>query len=386
MRLEEFHVSEKFGFMLPDPRHTLPDYFEPWNHLAANLLILIQEKNVRTQVHQMPLLDPAKLEGYRQKRLAHLQLTVISTGYIWQDGEKGMPDTLPKCLAVPWYTISEDIGIVPVVCHPDMVLCNWKLADPQKPASLEDLRCTYNLPGGMDANWFFMIPARMELDFAPAIKCIVDSIEATDNNDTETLIPNLQTIRQVITQMKNTFKNIHGLISPDIFYNTFRPFLRGFGGEGSPHPEGIIFEGISDKPIQMTGGSAAQSSTLQCLDAAFSVKPEPKIQNFLVKMRDHMPKVHKEFIETIAEKSNIRNYVMKSEDEKLKEIFNDVLLAMVDFRSYHIQIVAKYILIPSSRQKRDNLLSKRGTGGTNMLPFLKSIRKATSDKLVEEEH
>jgi hypothetical protein len=32
---------------------------------------------------------------------------------------------------------------------------------------------------------------------------------------------------------------------------------------------------------------------------------------------------------------------MKSEDEKLKEIFNDVLLAMVDFRSYHIQIVAK---------------------------------------------
>jgi hypothetical protein len=31
-------------------------------------------------------------------------------------------------------------------------------------------------------------------------------------------------------------------------------------------------------------------------------------QNFWVKMRDHMPKVHKEFIETIAEKSNIRNY------------------------------------------------------------------------------
>ena len=42
------------------------------------------------------------------------------------------------------------------------------------------------------------------------IQCVVDSIEAADNNDTETLIPNLQTIRQVITQMKNTFKNIHG--------------------------------------------------------------------------------------------------------------------------------------------------------------------------------
>ena len=35
---------------------------------------------------------------------------------------------------------------------------------------------------------------------------------------------------------------------------------------------------------------------------------DSEIQNFLVKMRDHMPKVHKEFIETIAEKSNIRNY------------------------------------------------------------------------------
>lgn len=34
-------------------QHTLPDFFEPWNRLAANLLILIQEKNVRTQVHQV---------------------------------------------------------------------------------------------------------------------------------------------------------------------------------------------------------------------------------------------------------------------------------------------------------------------------------------------
>ena len=44
------------------------------------------------------------------------------------------------------------------------------------------------------------------------IQCVVDSIEAADNNDTETLIPNLQTIRQVITQMKNTLKNIHGTL------------------------------------------------------------------------------------------------------------------------------------------------------------------------------
>ena len=53
------------------------------------------------------------------------------------------------------------------------------------------------------------------------IQCVVDSIEVAENNDTEILIPNLQTIRQVITQMKNTLKNVHGTSFYVLFYLMF---------------------------------------------------------------------------------------------------------------------------------------------------------------------
>lgn len=36
----------------------------------------------------MPLLDHQRLQGHRQKRLAHLQLTIIASGYVWQHGDK----------------------------------------------------------------------------------------------------------------------------------------------------------------------------------------------------------------------------------------------------------------------------------------------------------
>ncbi|CAC5409644.1 IDO [Mytilus coruscus] len=380
MKLEDFYVCEEFGFMLPDPLCTLPDYFGQWNYLAENLTSLILQKRIREEVDKMPVLDHNKLKDYRQLRLAHLQLSMISSGYIWQDGDKGVPKVLPECLAVPWYKVSEKIGIKPVVCHPDIVLCNWTLLDPQK-----NLRCLYAFPGGMDTNWFCMVTARMEFDFAPAAKYIIDAIKAADTEDTKALIQNLISIRQVILQMKETLKNMHELVSAEIFYDTLRPFLSGWGGEGSPYPEGLIYEGISEEPIQMSGGSAAQSSTLQCLDAAFGVQHETSIQKFLLKMRDHMPNAHKKFIETISEKSNIRTYVVKSDDESLKQCFNQVLEAMIDFRSYHLQVVTKYVVVMSNRQTRNQeyeSLSKKGTGGTSLLPFLKSIRQSTTEKLV----
>ncbi|XP_076074376.1 indoleamine 2,3-dioxygenase 2-like [Mytilus galloprovincialis] len=387
MKLEDFYVCEEFGFMLPDPLRTLPDYFGQWNYLAENLTSLILQKQLREEVDKMPVLDHNKLKGYRQLRLAHLQLSMISSAYIWQEGDKGVPKVLPECVAVPWYKVSEKIDIKPVVCHPDMVLCNWTLLEPHKPRTLENLRCLYTFPGGMDSNWFFMVTARMEFDFAPAPKYIIDAIKASDTEDTEALIQNLILIKQVILHMKETLKNMHELVSAEVFYDTLRPFLSGWGGEGSPFPEGLIYEGISEEPIQMSGGSAAQSSTLQCLDAAFSVQHETSIQKFLLKMRDHMPSAHKKFIETISEKSSIRSYVQKSDDKGLKQCFNQVLEAMIDFRSYHLQVVTKYVVIMSNRQTRNQdyeSLSKKGTGGTSLLPFLKSIRQSTTEKLVEQ--
>ena len=39
---------------------------------------------------QLDQLDASVLDGHRELRLAHLQLSLIASGYVWQDGDKGV--------------------------------------------------------------------------------------------------------------------------------------------------------------------------------------------------------------------------------------------------------------------------------------------------------
>ena len=40
---------------------------------------------------QLPFFDHQRLTSHRELRLAHLLLSAIATGYIWQDGDQGVP-------------------------------------------------------------------------------------------------------------------------------------------------------------------------------------------------------------------------------------------------------------------------------------------------------
>lgn len=51
---------------------------------------LVMNKQLREAVQKLELLDYKKLQGYRELRLAHVQLSFISNGYIWQDGDSGV--------------------------------------------------------------------------------------------------------------------------------------------------------------------------------------------------------------------------------------------------------------------------------------------------------
>lgn len=39
-------------------------------------------------------------------------------------------------------------------------------------------------------------------------------------------------------------------------------------------PRGLLYEGVSNEPILLSGGSAAQSSAIQCFDALLCIQHE----------------------------------------------------------------------------------------------------------------
>lgn len=110
-------------------------------------------------------------------------------------------------------------------------------------------------------------------------------------------------------------------------------------------------------------------------------------------MRDYMPPSHKAFIEAIQSAPSLRDHVLSSGNDPLLTAYNQCVQALADLRSYHITIVTKYIVTSAAKAKGRKLsnlpgppqaLEDRGTGGTTVLSFLKSIRNQTLEAILPQ--
>lgn len=103
-----------------------------------------------------------------------------------------------------------------------------------------------------------------------------------------------------------------------------------------------------------------------------------------------MPPAHQKFLHSLESKPSVREFVLSEGDDSLQAIYNDCVDAMVSLRNYHLQIVAKYIVIPARQSKNTQPSEEpsesenKGTGGTDVMKFLKSVRDTTKAALLKE--
>lgn len=386
LNLQDFGISETIGFALENPLAKLPDYFEPWNQLAADMPQLVANSTMRERIQQMPLLDWTRLTDHRQQRLAHLQLGIMAAGYVWQDGNEAAAKVLPSCVAVPLCAVSQQLGVVPILNYASLVLANYRPCDPAKPLELENLSTLYCLPGRKEADWFIVISVAIELAFVKSIKHVLVAVEGGKRGEEETVTSSLVHLTQFLSDMQMIFSRIHEKLSAATFFSKLMPFLQGWGGKDNPLPDGLIYEGVSDKPMTAIGGSAAQSGTIQVLDALLGVQHSPEKTSYLLTLQSYMLPGHRRFIEDIEKQSrSLQSMIKSSTNDDLIQAYNNLLSALICFRSYHIQIVTKYTVQSASQAKQadtfDSLVTK-GTGRTDLLPFLKELRQDTRDCLL----
>ncbi|XP_043932966.1 indoleamine 2,3-dioxygenase 2-like [Protopterus annectens] len=393
--LEMFHVSEDHGFLLPNPLKELPGYYQPWMEIALHLHDLIENHKLQSEVNKLPLLRIQHLNGHRQLRLAHLMLSCITMGYVWQEGEHNAAKVLPKNLAVPYYEVSKALGLPPVLVHADNVLANWKKKDPTGPFELKNLDTIVSLPGGESADNFFIVTALVEKAAIPGIKAVKDGINALLQGNDDVLVRALQDLAASIADMKNALKIMHDHVNPRIFYGIIRLFLSGWK-DNPAIPDGLLYEEVSQEPLQYSGGSAAQSTTLQCFDEFLGVVHTKECADFLNRMRDYMPPSHKAFIQEVHALSSVRAYIMSAGNVKLTTAYNLCITALKELRNYHISMVTRYIIVAAANvkadkvsqnhgtnlQKTNSVLEERGTGGTGIMCFLKSVRDTTKAALM----
>ncbi|XP_041803466.1 indoleamine 2,3-dioxygenase 2-like isoform X2 [Chelmon rostratus] len=373
---DTFDISEELGFLLEDPLTNLPDYYRVWLDLAYNLTHLIESRKLQDLVHKMPVLSPHLLSNHRELRLAHLALGFISMGYVWQEGQRAPAQILPKALAWPYWLVSRRLGLPPILTYADSVLANWKLKD---------------RTGDMNIGGFFIVSLLVEMAASSGITGALEVMHAMKISDLIGIRKGLVKVTQSLKKMKETFKLMHSHVDPTAFHGTLRIFVSGWR-DNPMLPRGLLYEGVSNEPILLSGGSAAQSSAIQCFDALLCIQHEDETGAFLTRMRDYMPPAHRQLVETLSVGPSLRDFILSHPGSDLGQAYNSCVSALVDLRNYHLNTVTKYVIVPGNHARAmgcpfrgvGTALNTTGTGGSSLMVFLKSVRNNTKKTLISE--
>jgi indoleamine 2,3-dioxygenase len=114
-------------------------------------------------------------------------------------------------------------------------------------------------------------------------------------------------------------------------------------------------------------------------------------------MRKYMPGPHRRFLESLTAISNVRTYIQASAGKSTeKEAYNAAVNELKAFRDTHIQMVTRYIVMAAKQPKplqqdtgkvnlatasqaAENKHHLAGTGGTDLIPFLKRTRDTVQE-------
>lgn len=149
-------------------------------------------------------------------------------------------------------------------------------------------------------------------------------------------------------------------------------------------------QGIPNMP-QIWGEKTAIYRSVVAITGVFSILLTTHVQE----MRKYMPPGHRLFVEKIEALSNIRIYVRRfSTNDDITAVYNLAVAKLALFRDIHIQIACRYIIGPSRKplqnlsdgmnlavasSKGTSAIGLSGTGGTQLMPFLKQSRDETSE-------
>lgn len=275
----------------------------------------------------------------------------------------------------------------------------------------------HTFTGTPDEAWFYAVSVSVEARGVKAIQFMLECVSAVEDQDEPRILECLTSFGSIVIELGQILQRMHERCDPQVFYHHIRPFLAGSRGmEKAGLPRGIFYdEGHGNGSWrQYSGGSNAQSTLVQFLDIALGVRHEStggsdtnstKPQKsqphpYLTEMRTYMPISHRLFLEHFTSIANIRAYAtLPDTNPIITSAFNTAVDALTAFRDIHIRIVGRYIVAPSRMARNDQVAAKeesevtniasvssrtgtnkdelKGTGGTNLMGFLKRTRDET---------
>ena len=375
MERNVYNISADTGFLFRCPVRKLSPYYEPWERLCDDLPQLLRNKELRHEVERLPLLevDDARLPTEAHWQRTYTLLCYITQVYVWMEGEPGLPSSIPKNLAVPFCSVATRLDMPPILTYLSAILCNWDRRDEHAGYTEGNIYTTVSFTGAVDEDWFCTIHRLTEIAAAPALNAIATNLHRP--LEAGWVSSCLDEISKSLMQMKATVQRMFEKCDPAFFYHQMRPYMAGTMGIDAI-PDGIVYEGVDEKPRKYSGASGAQSSTIPTFNTFLGVQVSGESSYFLDLQRKHMPPPHRHFLEVLAKQPSVREFIQQSGDRKLVSSYNAALNSLVQFRNQHVIMVTRYVVNQKSTKSNQTLESK-GTGGSTFMVLLKEVRDAT---------
>jgi indoleamine 2,3-dioxygenase len=348
------------------------------------------------------------------------------------------PIRIPPPLTLPLLQVSAQLQLPPVLTYSDDVLYNWYIPNSDEiPTHTSPLRCQTLFTSTKDEAEFYLVSARIELrgvDALELMRITMDEAFVGDDIAARRITTYLRDLAGVIRDLARILSSVKGGCDPDVFYRDVRPWFRGedsisSSSSGEEEKRKWVFEGMEmdetlTEPTELSGPSAGQSSLIHALDAFLGVDRYSHSKEFagsfpsttstqtssksafLQRMQLYMPRHHRAFLTHLSNNPRpLREVVLSltksGEHPGLMEAYNESVRALKEFRDLHMVIVALYIVGPAKRareRERERAAAVgegggegegtrrrplKGTGGTDLVKFLKGVRDQTEGTLLQ---
>jgi indoleamine 2,3-dioxygenase len=311
-----------------------------------------------------------------------LVLSYIGMAYQWSDNNPTF--VIPERLAKPWYEVGKLVGRPPILSYASYSIDNWYRLDKKGPIECGNIALLQCFLGGQDEEWFILIHIDIEKKAGKVLKAIEEAQTAVVANDADKLEKALTKMRDGIKAMYDVLARMPEKCDPYVYFHRVRPYI--FGWKNNPAlPDGVIYEGVDEyqgKGQKFRGETGAQSAIVPALDGVLGIEHErDELRDYLMEMRQYMPPKHVKFIEAVENGPRVRDFVFKLNNNAIKNVFNECVSLVADFRALHLEYAGTYI--HAQAQKTPGNPSAVGTGGTPFMIYLRKHRDETRNQPVK---
>ena len=272
---------------------------------------------------------------------------------------------LPSQLSEPFVLVSEKLDVYPFIdYHYAYSLGNYVKIDSSKGYEWENLAMAAKFSGMDDERGFIMLHVDINQHSPQLVGSILDFIKSKDNSGVN------QSLNNCLSSMKsiNERRQIMWQASRWKHYNDFRVFIMGIKGNDEIFGDGVIYEGISEEPVQYRGQTGAQDNIIPTADIFTGVidyYPSNDLTKYLLDLRSYRPKCIQNFLSDLKDEmkeNRLFNSIKKSKNEEGLCLLIQILDEIYYFRNGHWQFVQKYIMA--------NTKYAKATGGTPIISWI----------------